>query len=117
MTPDGGQAAADITYGIDIGGTKVLGVALDGSDAIVAEARVATPKGTRNIVGSHVAAAVAEVVGGLDRALAGTAPSSASTPAPTPTPVGVGAPGMVDRGGGSASPPTCPRPRASTGTT
>ena len=62
MTADGGPAAADVTYGIDIGGTKVLGIALSRSDEIVAEARVATPKGTRNIVGSHVAAAVAEVV-------------------------------------------------------
>ena len=67
VTPDGGPAAAGVTYGIDIGGTKVLGVALDRSDAIVAEARVATPKGTRNIVGSHVAEAVAEVVADLDR--------------------------------------------------
>ena len=28
MTPDGGQPAADVAYGVDIGGTKVLGVAL-----------------------------------------------------------------------------------------
>ena len=103
MTPDGGQSATDVTYGIDIGGTKVLGVALDRSDAIVAEARVATPKGTRNIVGSHVAAAVADVVAGLDRALAGTAAPSA------PTPVGVGAPGMVDRAGRLCFAPNLPQ--------
>jgi glucokinase len=103
VSPDGGQPAAGITYGIDIGGTKVLGVALDESDAIVAEARVATPKGTRNIVGSHVAAAVAEVVGGLDRALAGTPPPS------VPTPVGVGAPGMVDRTGRLCFAPNLPQ--------
>ena len=108
MTPDGGQRAAGVTYGIDIGGTKVLGVALDRAGTIVAEARVATPKGTRNIVGSHVAAAVAEVVAGLDRALAARRPRR--------QPVGVGAPGMVDTRAGSASPPTCPRPRAWTGT-
>ncbi len=99
MTPDGGQRAADVTYGIDIGGTKVLGVALDRSDAIVAEARVATPKGTRTIGGGHVAAAVAEVVADLDRRLA----------APAPAPVGVGAPGMVDRRGRLCFAPNLPQ--------
>ena len=63
MTPDGGPAAADVTYGIDIGGTKVLGVAMSRAGVVVAEAREATPKGTRNIVGSHVAAAVARGLG------------------------------------------------------
>jgi glucokinase len=103
VTPDGGQAAAGVTYGIDIGGTKVLGVALDRSDAIVAEARVATPKGTRNIVGSHVAEAVAEVVAGLDRALAAMAPT------PVGVPVGVGAPGMVDHEGRLRFAPNLPQ--------
>ena len=100
MTPDdGGQRAAGVTYGIDIGGTKVLGVALDRADTIVAEARVATPKGTRNIVGSHVAAAVAEVVAGLDRSLGAT----------DATPVGVGAPGMVDHAGRLRFAPNLPQ--------
>ncbi len=103
MTPDGGPGAADVTYGIDIGGTKVLGIALSRSDDIVAEARVATPKGTRNIVGSHVAAAVAEVVSDLDRELAATAP------VPAPAPVGVGAPGMVDRQGRLCFAPNLPQ--------
>ena len=99
MTPDGGPPAADVTYGIDIGGTKVLGVALSRADEIVAEARVATPKGTRNIVGSHVAAAVAQVIADLDRMLG----------APTPVPVGVGAPGMVDRRGRLCFAPNLPQ--------
>ena len=105
VTPDGGQAAAGVTYGIDIGGTKVLGVALDRADDIVAEARVATPKGTRNIVGSHVAEAVAEVVAGLDRA------STASTGrgAVPRAPVGVGAPGMVDHEGRLRFAPNLPQ--------
>jgi glucokinase len=107
VTPDGGPGAADVTYGIDIGGTKVLGIALSRSDEIVAEARVATPKGTRNIVGSHVAAAVAEVVTDLDRELAATAP--APPPAATPAPVGVGAPGMVDRQGRLCFAPNLPQ--------
>jgi glucokinase len=107
VTPDGGQRAAGVTYGIDIGGTKVLGVALDRAGRIVAEARVATPKGTRNIVGSHVAAAVAEVVAGLDRALAATEPAPA--PAPVGVPVGVGAPGMVDHEGRLRFAPNLPQ--------
>jgi glucokinase len=99
VTPDGGPTAADVTYGIDIGGTKVLGIALSRADEIVAEARVATPKGTRNIVGSHVAAAVAQVIADLDRTL----------DAPTPVPVGVGAPGMVDRQGRLCFAPNLPQ--------
>lgn len=99
MTPDGGPTAADVTYGIDIGGTKVLGIALSRADEIVAEARLATPKGTRNIVGSHVAAAVAQVIADLDRTL----------DAPTPVPVGVGAPGMVDRQGRLCFAPNLPQ--------
>ncbi len=101
MTPDGGPPAADVTYGIDIGGTKVLGVALRASDEIIAEARVATPTGTRTIVGSHVAEAVAEVVADLDRELATTGAA--------PFPVGVGAPGMVDRRGRLCFAPNLPQ--------
>ena len=101
MTPDGGLRAADVTYGIDIGGTKVLGVALGPSDEIIAEARVATPRGMREIVGDHVAAAVADVVGQLDGQVA--------TPTAEPTPVGVGAPGMVDRRGRLCFAPNLPQ--------
>jgi glucokinase len=101
VTPDGGRRAAAVTHGIDIGGTKVLGVSLGQGDGIVAEARVATPTGTRNIVGSHVAAAVAEVVAELDRKV--TAPPS------LPPPVGVGAPGMVDRAGRLCFAPNLPQ--------
>ena len=44
MTSGAGPSAeADVSFGIDIGGTKVLGIALGPSDAIVAEARVPTP--------------------------------------------------------------------------
>lgn len=98
MTPDGGPTAAGVTYGVDIGGTKVLGVALGTTDDVVAEARVPTPTGTRTIVGSHVAAAVADVVAHLDTAL-GVADA----------PVGVGAPGMVDRAGRLCFAPNLPQ--------
>ena len=106
VTPDGGPAAADVTYGIDIGGTKVLGVALGRSDDIVAEARVATPKGTRNIVGSHVAAAVAEVVADLDRRPRRQAPTPMACPSVCPS---VAAPGMVDRQGRLCFAPNLPQ--------
>jgi glucokinase len=102
VTPDRGPAATGVTYGIDIGGTKVLGVALGAGDAIVAEARVPTPTGTRSIVGSHVAAAVALVVAKLDTAL-GTPDHAADAP------VGVGAPGMVDRRGRLCFAPNLPQ--------
>jgi glucokinase len=97
VSPDAGASTgADVAFGVDIGGTKVLGVALGTSDRIVAEARVATPGAEKNGdgQGSEVADAVAEVVALLDAALAqGPAPHQG-----TPT-VGVGAPGMVDRQG------------------
>ncbi len=98
MTSDGGQGAA-VTYGIDIGGTKVLGVALDRAHAAVAETRVPTPTGPHEIVGSHVAAAVAEVVAALDHELG----TSAAVP------VGIGAPGMVDRAGRLCFAPNLPQ--------
>jgi glucokinase len=114
VTPGGDPPAADVTYGIDIGGTKVLGVALGVTDDIVAEARVATPTGPRTIVGSHVAAAVAEVVADLDSQLAAAAAPAAASAAATatvaaPTPVGVGAPGMVDRRGRLCFAPNLPQ--------
>ena len=71
----------------------------------MAEARVPTPRGNREIVGSHVAEAVAQVVVELDRALGGAGA----------TPVGVGAPGWSTAGAASASRPTCPRPTGSSG--
>ena len=93
--PSGG---ADVTYGIDIGGTKVLGVALHASDRIIGEVRVPTPTGTREIVGSHVAEAVETVVVELDRSLRSSE-----------APIGVGAPGMVDRQGRLCFAPNLPQ--------
>ena len=101
MKSDSVAPGPGVTYGIDIGGTKVLGVALGSGDSIVAEARVPTPTGAREIVGSHVADAVAEVAEQLDRILelGGT----------DPAPVGVGAPGMVDRRGRLRFAPNLPQ--------
>ena len=86
------------TFGVDIGGTKVLGVALDADGSLLAEARVATPHVATGagpagrVVGSEVAHAVAEVVGRLHAMLP---PRAGGTPAP----VGVGVPGMLDHEG------------------
>ncbi len=66
--------------GVDLGGTKCLGVAVDGGE-VVAESRVATPKG---------AEAVLAEIAGLVEGLAGDVSVDA---------VGVGAPGLVDRDG------------------
>ncbi|HEX3334436.1 MAG TPA: ROK family protein [Acidimicrobiales bacterium] len=99
---------AGVTYGIDIGGTKVLGVALGPVDEIVAEVRVPTPTGTREIVGSHVADAVAQVVSELDGALDGGR-SPDKEPDAAPAALGVGAPGMVDRHGRLCFAPNLPQ--------
>ncbi len=92
-----------IAFGVDIGGTKVLGVAVDEADSVVAEARVATPHSAADPAGpweppgpfpgeagEEVADAVARVVAELGRET-GMAVSG--------MPVGVGAPGMLDRCG------------------
>jgi glucokinase len=86
---------------VDIGGTKVLGVALDLSDELVAEARVPTPGGTDSgSAAGHVADAVAEVAGRLDEEIFGQAHDG---------PVGVGVPGMVDRRGRLVFAPNLPQ--------
>jgi glucokinase len=107
VSPDAGPSAgADVAFGVDIGGTKVLGVALGTSDRIVAEARVATPAShpKEATAGDAVADAVAEVVAQLDSALAHDGAAHAGAPA-----IGVGAPGMVDRQGRLCFAPNLPQ--------
>ncbi|MBW3548630.1 MAG: ROK family protein [Actinobacteria bacterium] len=70
------------TIGVDVGGTKILGVALDGGAEVVGEWRVATPPG-----GPAVLAAVSTVV---ERLRAGVGEVAG---------LGVGVPGLVDRHG------------------
>jgi glucokinase len=106
VTPGAGpQAEADVAFGIDIGGTKVLGVALGPSEGVLVEARVATPGGPvrGDDVGRGVARAVAEVVAQLDAAVA---PPAGDAPAPA---IGVGVPGMVDRAGRLRFSPNLPQ--------
>ena len=100
MTSDAGSSAADgVSLGIDIGGTKVLGVVLNAADRVMAETRVPTPRGRRGggpawapEEGVEVAGVIADVVA---RLLASSG-SPAGRPADA-APVGVGVPGMLDR--------------------
>jgi glucokinase len=92
--PEGSDAG--VTYGVDIGGTKLFGVALDAQGTVVAETRLATPHaedrgiGRNAEAGVEVADAVAVVVASL---------RERQGDARRPIRVGVGAPGMVDRDG------------------
>ena len=61
-TPEVAAGRAGYTVGIDVGGTKCLGVILDSDNRVVAETRVATPEGTENLV-----EVLAEVSGELVR--------------------------------------------------
>jgi glucokinase len=68
-----------VSIGVDIGGTKCLGIAIDGDAQVVAEHRLPTPR-----TGGALVSTVAAVIDALD------APGC---------PAGVGAPGLVDDDG------------------
>lgn len=74
-----------ITIGLDVGGTKVLGVAVDprAPEVVLAEERIATPEGGAGLV---------------DTLLELTTSLTAASGAPA-TAIGVGVPGLVDRAG------------------
>jgi glucokinase len=104
VSPGAGPSAdPGVAFGVDIGGTKVLGVALDGS-RIVAEARVPTPTVPPDdgAAGAQVAQAVAEVVAQLHASVAA---------ADGEAPVGIGVPGMLDRHGHLPFSPNLPQGR------
>jgi glucokinase len=71
------------TIGIDVGGTKVLGVALDDAGALLADYRSPTPAGGAALV--EAAALVVEAIGGVTDT--------------RPAGVGVGVAGLVSRSG------------------
>jgi glucokinase len=73
-----------LTIGVDVGGTKVLGVAVDTDDpaTVLAERRVPTPEG-----GAGLVDAILELVTVLDAQVG------------SPAGLGVGVPGLVDRHG------------------
>jgi glucokinase len=83
-----------VTLGIDVGGTKVLGVALDDADHVLAEVRVPTPQrpgrdpGTAEVTGL--------LVDGLARVVDLLVAELGSTRGAVAGDVGVGVPGLVD---------------------
>ncbi len=112
--PDTASFSADLrglTFGVDVGGTKVLGVALDSSGAVVGQARAATPLSpherrngsgaadsvsadpTGGISVNPVIDAISEVVAQLTAGLAAQLGTSHIPP------LGVGIPGLVDDDG------------------
>jgi glucokinase len=87
------MTAPGLAVGVDVGGTKVLGVALAADGAILAEVRLPTPPsaGPHPVAGSAVADVVAQAADEL------LAAAGASRDAGVP--VGVGVPGLVGRDG------------------
>jgi glucokinase len=76
-------------FGVDVGGTKLHGVAITSAGVLVAESRAATPTPKRaDAPGAAVADAVAAVIAELEGSV-GSRPGA----------VGVGIPGMLDRRG------------------
>lgn len=73
--------AAGATIGIDVGGTKMLGVVIDPDGRVVVEHRVPTPRGADELMAAL--AGVADHLGSRHDAVA----------------LGVGVPGLVDRDG------------------
>jgi glucokinase len=79
-TPDG------VAIGVDVGGTKILGLALDHEQKILARALVSTPHPAAPDGGVALAGSIAELVGELDDLVGAGAP------------VGIGLPGLVRDG-------------------
>jgi glucokinase len=85
-----------VTLGIDVGGTKILGLAVDGTGAVLAEAKAPTPRllppeSTAGAGGDAVIEAIAAVA---ERLLQALGPGAGAVPA-----AGVGVPGLVDDAG------------------
>ncbi|MGH9018951.1 MAG: ROK family protein, partial [Acidimicrobiales bacterium] len=76
-----------VTVGIDVGGTKILGLALDGAGAVVAEAKAPTPRLAPG--GAGVDAVIEAIAVVVETVLQDLGPEAAAA-------VGVGVPGMVD---------------------
>lgn len=86
--PDGQPAA----FGIDVGGTKLHGVAVSGTGHVIVETRAATPAASRAPTGPGVA--IADAVVAIVDELSAAVRSDGDA-----VPVGVGVPGMLDRRG------------------
>lgn len=91
--------AAEVTIGIDVGGTKLLGIALDDSGHVLADVRAPTPdRGRLGETGRSApeffADSVGVVVDKLRTELARVGPSAGAVP--DITGFGIGMPGLVD---------------------
>lgn len=85
MTPPPGSPGVGRRLGVDVGGTKCLGVVIDDTDSVIAEVRRVTPRGPGSTtavldVVEEIARAAIDAVGAIDS-------------------VGVGVPGLVTRAG------------------
>jgi glucokinase len=91
-----------VTFGIDVGGTKVLGLAVDASGVVLAELRLPTPgiRGTEQSE-SRSGEELVETLAALATELRARTAPLASSPDPRHSPlrVGVGVPGLVDDAG------------------
>ncbi len=85
---------AEVTVGIDVGGTKMLGLALGPDGSVLAERRVPSPHPLGASVGDPAAAeALLEALAGLVTAVSGDLRAGGGEPVVA---VGVGVPGLVD---------------------
>ena len=83
-----------MTLGVDVGGTKILGLALDPAGAVLAEVKTPTPRWIASAPGADpdgdvIVDAIATVA---ERLLAALGPATVAG-------VGVGVPGLVDDAG------------------
>ena len=95
-----GRPPGDLAYGVDIGGTKVLGVAVAGG-RVAAECRMPTPQLAASAGnGADVVAPLANAISEVISTLAGTVSRGGAAPTPHDgAGVGIGVPGMLDRDG------------------
>jgi glucokinase len=111
--PAGGDGAVTgpTTLGVDVGGTKILGLVVDGSGAVRAEAKAPTPRflGPAGIGGPGGDAVIDTIADVVEQLLAMAGPGVVSS-------VGVGVPGLVDDAGMLRFAPNLPGVRASTST-
>ena len=109
MTDPGVGVAA---YGVDVGGTKTLGVAIGPDGAVLAERRVQTPSqaaataaggngagGSADAGGAHPGEAVADAVAAMLLELQRDVRAGGGRAVTTAAPVGIGIAGLVDSGG------------------
>ncbi|MHB1504529.1 MAG: ROK family protein [Acidimicrobiales bacterium] len=108
-----GGGPVPVTIGVDVGGTKVLGVALDHEGKVLGEARAPTPAGGHGPGMHAVLATIADVVDRLAAAAELTAAGSAggvdNAGGHGGFPLGAGVPGLVDSEGRLLFAPNLPR--------